>query len=122
MTATVEFGRLAVTIALSVTISLAVTTCDMQADFATLRNKSGEEELTFQLMSIPDRVSSERPFGESVAFAGTRAGGCVENSWGWRIVDEDGTVLVERRFEQDPVCSGDTLIYEGNGIVVREVD
>lgn len=113
--------RAAVALTMSVTTSLAVTTCDIQANPAGLLNESGEDGLHFQIMASPTRMTSERTFGESVAFPGTRAGGCVEHSWGWRIVDADGTVLVERSFEQDPVCSGDTLVYEGNGIV-READ
>lgn len=108
-------------VAMSVTSGLAVTTCDIQANPATLTNESGEDGLNFQIMSSPTHVTSERLFGESVAFPGTRSGGCVEHSWGWRIADNKGTVLVERSFEQDPICSGDTLIYEGNGIV-REGD
>lgn len=117
MTPTDGLGRLLVTVILSVASSLAVTTCDIQANPATIRNETGNDELRFQFMITPDRVSSERSFRESIAFPGTRSGGCVDNSWGWRIIDEDGTVLVERTFEQDPICSGDALVYEGNGIV-----
>lgn len=117
----VGLGRLLVTAILSVTSSLAVTTCDIQTNPAVVRNESDNEDLRLQFMVNPDRASSERSFGGSVAFPGTRSGGCVDNSWGWRIVDEDGTVLVERTFEQDPVCSGDTLVYDGNDIV-RKTD
>lgn len=75
MTATAMIGRHLAAVVLSVTTSLAVTTCDIQANSAILQNESGEEGLSWQLMSAPRRVNVERPFIESVAFPGTRARG-----------------------------------------------
>lgn len=115
-----RLARLGMTVALTVGLPLAVTTCDNVRDTAVLHNASDEQGLTWVLMSTPDRVNDDLPFIEGVGFPGTTDGGCVDNSWGWRIVDEDGTVLVERSFEDDPVCGGQDLYYEGNGVVTRQ--